>query len=176
MKRINALEAYRSINVEGTRQLAIQAASSGVKRLIFISSIKVNGEGINISSNKKITVSASRKKKITHMDEPAPKDSYSISKWEAEQLLWDISTRTGLEVVIIRPPLVYGPRVKGNLSRLLKLINLGIPLPFGFIKNKRSLIGLDNLIDLLIHCVDHPSASGRTFWFRMMKTSLHPIY
>lgn len=160
-KNKNTLEAYRTINVEGTRQLAIQAASSGVKRLIYISSIKVNGEGVNIPSKKK-SISASRRK-ITHMDAPTPKDSYSLSKWEAEQLLWDISTKTGLEVVIIRPPLVYGPRVKGNLSRLLKLIHLGIPLPFGFIKNKRSLIGLDNLIDLLIHCVDHPSASGRTF-------------
>lgn len=161
-KNKNKLEVYRSINVEGTRRLAIQAASLGVKRLIYVSSIKVNGEGVNFSSSKNVSVSETRRK-ITHLDAPDPKDSYGISKWEAEQILWDISSSTGLEVVIIRPTLVYGPSVKGNLLRLLKLIRLGIPLPFGLVKNKRSLIGLDNLVDLLIHCVDHPLASGQTF-------------
>lgn len=158
----NTLKAYRSINVEGTHRLAIQAASLGVKRLIYISSIKVNGEGIDHLSSKNASIILS-KRKITHMDVPDPKDSYSISKWEAEQVLWDISNKTGLEVVIIRPPLIYGPGVKGNLFRLVKLMRFGIPLPFAFVKNKRSLIGLDNLIDLLIHCFDHPSAPGRTF-------------
>ena len=86
-----------------------------------------------------------------------------MSKWEAEQALWDVSVKTGLEVVVVRPPLVYGPGAKGNLARLLKLVRSGLPLPLGAVQNKRSLIGLDNLVDLIIRCADHPAAAGQTF-------------
>ena len=147
----DALAAYRSVNVDGSHRLAEQAAAAGVRRLVYLSSIKVNGE------------------KTTHgapflfSDTPAPEDAYAISKWEAEQALWEISAKTGLEVVVVRPPLVYGPGVKGNLARLLKLVRSGLPLPLGALQNKRSLIGLDNLVDLLIRCVEHPAAAGQTF-------------
>jgi nucleoside-diphosphate-sugar epimerase len=146
-----ALAAYRAVNVDGSRRLAEQAAAAGVRRLVYLSSIKVNGE------------------KTAHgapflcSDTPAPQDAYGVSKWEAEQALWEVSAKTGLEVVVVRPPLVYGPGVKGNLARLLKLVRLGLPLPFSAVQNKRSLIGLDNLVDLLIRCVDHPAAAGQTF-------------
>ena len=159
---VNVLEAYRSLNVDSTRRLAEQAAAAGVKRFIYLSSVKVNGE----STDQLMYASSSlnRKKKIFMYDDiPAPEDSYGISKWEAEKVLWEVSARTGLNVIIIRSPLVYGKGVKGNLARLLKLIRTGIPLPFGLVKNQRSLIGLDNLIDIIIRCIDHPSAVGNTF-------------
>ena len=147
----NALAAYRSVNVEGSRRLAEQAAASGVRRLVYLSSIKVNGEQTALGAP------------FIFSDTSAPEDAYGISKWEAEQALWDISAKTGLEVVVVRPPLVYGPGVKGNLARLLKLVRSGLPLPLGAVQNRRSLIGLDNLVDLLIRCVDHPAAAGQTF-------------
>lgn len=118
---------------------------------MYLSSIKVNGERTALGVP------------FSFSDTPAPEDAYGTSKWEAEQALWDISARTGLEVVVVRPPLVYGPGVKGNLARLLKLVRSGLPLPLGAVQNKRSLIGLNNLVDLLIRCVDHPAAAGRTF-------------
>lgn len=145
------LNIYRKINVDGTCNLAEQAAEIGVKRLIYLSSIKVNGEQTFGSSSFK------------YNDIPKPEDAYGISKWEAEQNLWEISQKTGLEVVIIRPPLVYGKKVKGNFLRLLNLVYKGIPLPFGKVKNYRSLLGLDNLIDLIICCIRHPKAAGQTF-------------
>ena len=95
-------------------------------------------------------------------DAPAPEDPYGVSKWEAEQALWAVAANTGLEVVVVRPPLVYGPGAKGNLARLLKLVRSGVPLPLGAVHNQRSLIVLDNLVDLLIRCVDHPAAAGQT--------------
>jgi nucleoside-diphosphate-sugar epimerase len=147
----NALAAYRSVNVDGSRRLAEQAASTGVRRLVYLSSIKVNGEETAPGAP------------FLFSDAPAPEDDYGISKWEAEQALWNISARTGLEVVVVRPPLVYGPGVKGNLARLLEMLRPGLPLPLGAVQNKRSLIGLDNLVDLLIRCVDHPAAAGQTF-------------
>ena len=147
----NSLETYRKVNVEGTINLAEQAAAKGVRRLIFLSSVKVNGERTKELS------------KFKYNDTPNPQDFYAKSKLEAEKVLHEISLRTDLEVVVLRLPLVYGYGVKGNLSRLIKLINTGIPLPFGLIENKRSLIGVDNLIDLLINCIDHPNASGKTF-------------
>jgi len=147
----DALAAYRAMNVEGSRRLAEQAAAVGVRRLVYLSSIKVNGE------------QTSPVAPFSHSDRPAPEDAYGISKWEAEQALWEISAKTGLEVVVVRPPLVYGSGVKGNLARLLKLVRSGVPLPLGAVENKRSLIGLDNLVDLLIRCVDHPEAAGQTF-------------
>lgn len=147
---VDALSSYRKINVEGTRNLAEQAFSAGVKRLIFLSSIKVNGENTHRSYFK-------------HTDIPSPKDAYSISKWEAEQVLQEISKQTGLEVVIVRVPLVYGKEVKGNFLHLLNIVAKGIPLPFSKVKNLRSFLGLDNLIAFLIYCIDHPKASGQTF-------------
>ena len=145
------LATYRAVNTEATRRLAEQAAVAGVKRLIFVSSIGVLG----IHTNSRGPFSLS--------DIPSPVEHYAISKWEAEQALWNISVKTGLEVVVVRPPLVYGPGVKGNLARLLKLVRSGLPLPLGAVQNKRSLVGLDNLVDLLIRCVDHPAAAGQTF-------------
>jgi len=147
----DALGAYRSVNVAGTQYLAEQAADAGVKRFIFLSTIKVNGER---------TISGTR---FTSKDNTFPEDAYGISKWEAEQALHEVSARTGMEIVIIRPPLVYGPGVKGNFLSLLNWLNKGIPLPLGAIHNQRSLIGIDNLIDLIITCIDHPSAANQTF-------------
>ena len=145
-----SIDIFRKVNVDGTINLAKQASISGIRRFIFLSSIKVNGERTigNLS--------------FKYNDISNANDSYSISKWEAEQQLWELSKKTGLEVVIIRVPLVYGPGVKGNLERLIKLINFGIPLPFSLIKNERSLIGIDNLIDLIIRCIEHKNASGKT--------------
>ena len=148
----DALAAYRSVNVDGSRRLAEQAAAAGVRRLVYLSSIKVNGES---------TDGLPRPFEARN-DEVNPEDSYGVSKWEAEQALWAVAASTCLEVVVVRPPLVYGPSVKGNLARLLKLVRLGVPLPFGAVQNQRSLIGLDNLVDLLIRCVDHPTAAGQT--------------
>lgn len=148
------LNAYRLVNTEGTKRLAIQAADAGVKKFVFLSSIKVNSE-----SNSKIVDN----KIFTNNDIPNPKDIYSISKFEAEKLLWEVSSTKGLEVVVLRLPLVYGYGARANLLRLIKLINYGIPLPFGLIKNQRSLIGIDNLVDALIHCIDRPEANGKTF-------------
>ena len=146
----DALTAYRVVNVNGSRRLAEQAAAVGVRRLVYLSSIKVNGEQTLLGEP------------FLFSDTPAPQDAYGTSKWEAEQALWEISAKTGLEVVVVRPPLVCGPGVKGNLARLLKLVRLGLPLPLSAVQNKRSLIGLDNLVDLLIRCVDHPEAAGQT--------------
>jgi len=148
----DALAAYRSVNVDGSRRLAEQAAAAGVRRLVYLSSIKVNGESTD----------GLPRPFGARNDEVNPEDSYGVSKWEAEQALWAVAASTCLEVVVVRPPLVYGPNVKGNLARLLKLVRLGVPLPFGAVHNQRSLIGLDNLVDLLIRCVDHPAAAGQT--------------
>jgi len=158
----NELEIYRSINVQGTKLLAQEAAKAGVKRLIFLSSIKVMGKS---TDNNHTNMDFKKKNNFffTYNDVPNPGDSYSKSKLEAEKILWEISSNTGLEIVVIRIPLVYGYGVKGNLMRLIKLINFGIPLPFSRINNKRSLIGIDNLVDLLIRCCDHPNAKGKTF-------------
>ena len=146
--------AYQLINAHGTKHIAEQASEAGVKRLVFLSSVKVNGE---------ITDQANTKNKFSYSDTPDPQDHYAISKLEAENALWEISLRTGLEVVVVRLPLVYGYGAKGNLERLIKLVKSGIPLPLSLFKNKRSMIGMDNLVDLLIRCIDHPEASGKTF-------------
>ena len=160
-KKNDQSKIYHSVNVKGTKQLAEHAAYTGVKRIIFLSSIKVNGE---ITSNDEVSnLKDCIKKKFTQKDLPAPQDAYAISKLEAENILWEISLRTGLEIVVLRLPLVYGYGVKGNLGRLIKLIESGIPLPLDMIKNQRSMIGIDNLINLIIHCIDHSEASGKTF-------------
>jgi nucleoside-diphosphate-sugar epimerase len=148
------LDIYRAVNRDGTKHLAEQAAKAGVKRLIFLSSVKVNGESTGKSNGTKIFI---------YNDIPNPQDNYAISKFEAEQALWKVASKTGLEAVVVRLPLVYGHSAKGNLDRLIKLIYSKIPLPLGGIKNKRSLIGIDNLIDVLVRCVEHPDIAGKTF-------------
>ena len=162
MNKNNDLNFYRSVNLDGTKHLAEQAAEAGVKKLIFLSSIKVNGEYTDDKYDKSIS-SYQKKNSFTHVDPPNPIDPYSISKLEVEKVLHEIYAKTGLETVIIRLPLVYGKNVKGNLARLIRLVKSGIPLPFGNIANQRSMIGIDNLVDLLIWCIDHPEASGKTF-------------
>jgi nucleoside-diphosphate-sugar epimerase len=147
----NALAEFRKANVDGTIKLARCAAASGVKRFIFISSIKVNGES---------TVPGVP---FTGLSEPAPVDPYGISKLEAEQALKQISLETGMEVVIIRPPLVYGPRVKANFLSMMRWLDKGIPLPLGAIYNQRSLVALGNLVDLIVTCIEHPNAPGGIF-------------
>jgi nucleoside-diphosphate-sugar epimerase len=145
------LEEFRRTNVEGTLRLACQAASAGVRRFIFISSIKVNGE------------SSLPGKPFLPSDLPAPQDAYGLSKLEAEQGLLALAQESGMKVVIIRPPLIYGPGVKGNFASMIKLVDKGLPLPLGAIHNQRSLVGIDNLVDLIIRCIDHPAAANRVF-------------
>lgn len=145
------LAEYRRVNVDGTLSLARQAVAAGVKRFIFISSIKVNGEA------------TANGKAFCADDEPAPKDAYGLSKLEAEQGLMKLAAETGMELVIIRPPLIYGPGVKGNFASMIKLVEKGLPLPLGAIHNKRSLVGIDNLVDLIIRCIDHPAAANQVF-------------
>ena len=163
MKKKNKEKNLYNTNVEGTKKIAIQAAAAGVRRIIFLSSIKVNGEktaGIELNKSHSIN---NDKKFFTHLDKPSPKDLYGLSKLKAEEVLLKISNETNLEVTILRLPLVYGKGVKGNLNRIINLIRLGIPLPLGMIKNKRSMIGLDNLIDLIILCITHSKAAGKIF-------------
>ena len=143
------LALYRATNTEVTLNLARQAAHAGVKRFVFISTIKVNGEG--------------RDSPYGETDAPAPADAYAISKWEAEQGLLRIAADTGLEVVILRPPLVYGPGVKANFLRLMQLVKKGWPLPLAAIRNRRSFLYLGNFVDAIRLCVEHPAAAGQTF-------------
>lgn len=143
------LAEYRRVNVKGTMSLAQQGVAAGVKRFVFISSIGVNG-GINSYP-------------FCADDQPNPAEPYAQSKWEAEQGLMQLAAETGMEVVIIRPPLVYGPSAPGNFGSLVRWIKKGVPLPFGAIHNKRSLVGIDNLVDLIIQCVDHPAAANQVF-------------
>jgi nucleoside-diphosphate-sugar epimerase len=149
---LDPLTEYRRVNVQGTSNLARQAAAAGVRRFVFISSIKVNGEA---------TLSG---RPFTADDAPAPEDAYGISKAEAETELRRIAQETGMEVTIIRPPLIYGPGVKGNFSSLMNWVRRGLPLPLGGVThNRRSLVGLDNLVDLIWVCVEHPKAANQTF-------------
>jgi nucleoside-diphosphate-sugar epimerase len=145
------LAEFRKVNVEGTLNLARQAAAAGVSRFIFISSIKVNGEGTTLGAPYIADAQA------------GPVDPYGISKMEAEQELQALAAATGMEVVIIRPVLVYGPGVKANFLSMVRWLNKGIPLPFGAIHNQRSLVALDNLVDLIVTCIDHPAAANQTF-------------
>lgn len=145
------LAEFRKVNVEGTLNLARQAAEAGVRRFIFISSIKVNGEGTSVNAPYLADAQA------------APADPYGISKMEAEQGLRALATETGMEVVIIRPVLVYGPGVKANFLSMMCWLHKGVPLPFGAIHNRRSLVALDNLVDLIVTCIDHPAAANQTF-------------
>jgi len=145
------LDGYRKVNVEGTLNLARQAVNAGVKRFIYISSIKVNGERTTAFRN------------FTEADTAAPEDLYGVSKDEAEKGLRLMAQKTGLQVVIIRPPLVYGPGVKANFLSLIKLAVTRIPLPFGSVNNHRSMVYVGNLVDFIIHCIDHPKAANQTF-------------
>ena len=145
------LAEYRKVNVDGALNLARHAAESGVKRFVFVSSIKVNGEQ-TLPGNP-----------FTEDVAPAPEDPYGFSKYEAEQQLQALSAETGMELVIIRPPLVYGPGVKGNFASMIRLMEKGLPLPLGAVGNKRSLVALDNLVDLIVTCVDNPAAANQVF-------------
>lgn len=145
------LEEFRKVNLLGTENLARQAARAGVKRLVYVSSIKVNGEATRAGE------------KFTETDILSPQDPYGISKWEAEQALHRVAKETGLEVVIVRPPLVYGKGVKGNFAQMLKVLSRGIPLPLASVDNLRSLIYVENLADALILCATHPAAPGQTY-------------
>lgn len=147
----DALAEFRKVNVEGTINLARQAAAAGVKRFVFISSIKVNGESTAAGHPFKAD------------DCPAPSDPYGVSKQEAEEALRKISTETGMEVVIIRPTLIYGPGVKANFRNMMGWLQKGIPLPFGAIFNKRSLVSIENLVSLILVCLEHPDAAGEAF-------------
>lgn len=147
----NPLEAFRQANVELTVRLAHSAAQAGIGRFVYLSSIKVNGEA---------TLPGHA---FTAFDEPHPLDAYGQSKWEAEQALRELAVSTGMEIVIIRPVLVYGPGAKGNIRGMVKWIERGLPLPLASVANQRSLLGLDNLVDLIITCLDHPAAANRTF-------------
>ncbi|MDH0447940.1 SDR family oxidoreductase [Shewanella sp. GD04112] len=148
----NPLLLYREVNTEGTLNLAKQAVNAGIKRFIFVSSIKVNGESTELG------------KSFTYSDIRSPQDPYGVSKSEAEHHLIELSKETGLELVIIRPTLVYGPGVKANFASLMNLVSKGIPLPFGCItQNKRSLVSVTNLVDLIITCIDHPKAANQVF-------------
>ena len=149
-KSKDPLADFRKVNVDATLNLASQAVRAGVKRFVFISSVKVNGESTSV-------------KPFTSFDIPAPLDPYGVSKHEAEQGLFALSNKTGLEVVVVRPPLVYGPGVRANFLRLMMLVKMGIPLPFGAIRNRRSMVALDNLVDLLVTCTRHPAAAGQVF-------------
>jgi len=148
----SGLQALRQVNVEATLALARQAAAAGVRRLVFLSSVKVHGE-----------CSASGQR-FRHNDAPHPICPYGQSKWEAEQGLLQIAAQTVLELVIIRPPLVYGPGVKGNFAALMRWVARGRVLPLGALThNARSLVALDNLVDLVLHCAVHPAAANQTF-------------
>lgn len=144
-------QVFRSVNAEGTCRLAQQAAYQGVRRFVFISSIKVNGE---------LTAPG---RAFTEADAPSPQDSYGASKLEAELALYEIAGTTGMEVVIIRPPLVYGPQPKGNLVRLIDLICRGVPLPLASVRNSRSLVALDNLTSAIALTLTHPTAAGKVY-------------
>lgn len=146
------LAEFRRVNVDGTLRLARQAAEAGVKRFVFVSSIKVNGE------------LSQPGQPFTADQIPAPGDPYGISKCEAEAGLRALSEETVMEVVVIRPPLVYGPGVKANFLAMMRWLQRGVPLPLGDVtENRRSLVFLDNLADLIVTCVDHPAAANQTF-------------
>lgn len=142
------LSEYRRVNTDGTLRLARQAAAVGVRRFVFLSSLKVNGEsGL-----------------FRESDALAPADAYGRSKQEAEAGLHQIAAETAMDVVVIRPPLVYGPGVRANFGALIRAVSLGIPLPLGAVQNRRSLVALDNLVDMIVTCIAHPAAATETFF------------
>lgn len=146
---VDPLSEFRAVNTEATKSFAIAAAAAGVKRFVYLSSIKVNGDG--------------QASPYTERSTPQPADAYGISKWEAECALNEIAATTDLEIVILRPPLVYGAGVKANFLNLMNLVKTGIPLPLGGIHNQRSLVYVGNLVDAIVTCATHPQAAGQTF-------------
>jgi nucleoside-diphosphate-sugar epimerase len=146
------ISACNTVNVDGTRRLAEQAIAANVRRLIFLSSVKVNGE------------QSQPGKPFSFSDHADPFDLYGASKWKAEQALWETAANDRLEVVVIRLPIVYGFGVKGNFARLIQLVSSGVPLPFGSVKNQRSFLGINNLVDFVIHCINHPNAARETLF------------
>lgn len=145
----NDAALYHETNTFGTLRIAQQAADAGVRRFVFLSSVKVNGE--------------EREEAYSEDDRPAPIGPYAISKRDAELGLWEIAERSGMEVVVIRPPLVYGPGVKANFLSMMRWLHRGVPLPFGAINNRRSLVAIGNLVDFIVKCIDHPAAANETF-------------
>ncbi len=145
------LATFRAVNVDGTLHLAAAAAKAGVKRFVFISSVKVNGE------------ETLPDRAFTAADKPCPLDAYGVSKWETEQALQAFCEQAGMQWVIVRPPLIYGPGVRANFQRLMGGLARGVPLPLGGLDNKRSLVALDNLVDLLVICLAHPAAANQIF-------------
>ena len=146
------LTAFRTVNVEGTLNLARQAAAFGIKRFVFISSVKVTGEN---------TLPGQA---FTEADVSNPQDAYGQSKYEAEQGLRQVSADTGMEIVVIRPALVYGPGVKANFAALMRVVQRGLPLPLGAVHNQRSLVAMDNLVDFIFTCITNPLAANQTFF------------
>lgn len=165
------LAEFRKVNVVATERLARSAVAAGVKRFVFLSSIKVNGEWTDgshsgsLSSGSAGIIKGEERgvRAFTEEGVPSPQDPYAVSKWEAELALHQVAKETGMEVVIIRPPLVYGPGVRANFLKLLRMVDRGIPLPLGAIRNLRSLVYLGNLVDAITTCVRHPAAAGKTF-------------
>jgi nucleoside-diphosphate-sugar epimerase len=149
--KADPMTAFHAVNVDGTLNLARQAAAAGVKRFVFISSVKVNGDNTPLG------------RPFTEADAPKPQDAYGQSKHEAEQGLRQLSANTGMEVVVIRPPLVYGPGVKANFAALMRAVQRGWPLPLGAVHNQRSLVALSNLVDFIVICITHPQAANQTF-------------
>jgi len=145
----DAYAAFREVNTEGTLHLARQAAAAGVRRFIFLSSVKVNGEG--------------SPRAYLETDNPAPEDAYAASKWEAEQSLWKISVETGMQMVILRIPLVYGPGVGANFLQLLQTVHKGWPLPLRGIHNRRSLLYIGNLVDAILVALEHPDSANKLY-------------
>jgi nucleoside-diphosphate-sugar epimerase len=148
--KTNALNEFRKVNVAGTLNLAQQAIKNGVQRFIFISSIGVNG-------------AETFSQPFTENSDPHPHSAYTQSKWEAEMALEELARTSEMEMVIIRPPLVYGAGAPGNFGTLLRVVSKGIPLPLGTIRNQRSFVALGNLVDLIVTCIDHPAAGNQTF-------------
>jgi len=165
----DSLKEYQRVNTDATLNLARQAVSAGVQRFVFVSTIKVNGEATNDWKKKRLGNRDRRKVKgfqgapFSESDLPNPHDAYAVSKWEAEKGLRAIAKETGLEVVIIRPPLVYGHGVKANFSSLMKWVRIGVPLPLGAVHNKRSFVALDNLVSFIVLCIGHPKAVNEVF-------------
>ena len=149
-KSVDPIAEFRNINVNGTLNLARQAIEAGIRRFIFISSIGVNGAQTSNAP-------------FTELSEPLPHADYALSKLEAEQGLRELVKGTGMELVIVRPPLVYASHAPGNFQRLLKLVSIGLPLPFASVRNQRSMIALENLVDFITHCIDHPAAANELF-------------
>jgi UDP-glucose 4-epimerase len=147
---VDPWKEYRRVNVDGTEALACAAAKQGVRRMVFVSTVGVNG----------LSTSG---RPFTEGDPPDPQDPYAVSKSQAEEALRSVAAKTGLEIAIVRPPMVYGPGVRANFLRLMRLVDRGVPLPLPDTENRRSLIGVENLADFLVRCASHPGAANETF-------------